>query len=142
MGIEKNKEIVHRFYQALEEENCEAIADMCHEEFVFYNQIDTARPGAAGFIAAEKKHLDAFRGFRMRVKTIAEGDQVAAYVEFEGDQSREFYGVPARGARLGMSMFNLFTIADGKVIEKRAHYDRLDHIEQLSVGSDRLGYWG
>jgi steroid delta-isomerase-like uncharacterized protein len=135
MSIEQNKELVQRFYQALEEENYDAAAQMCHEDFVFYNQIDTPRPGAAGFIAAEKKHLDAFKGFRMQVKTVAEGDQVGAYVEFEGDQSGEFYGVPARGAHLRMSMFNLFTIADGKMIEKRAHYDRLDHIEQLKAGS-------
>lgn len=33
------------------------------------------------------------------------------------------------------SMFNLFTIKDGKIIEKRAEYDLLDTIEQLKAGS-------
>lgn len=33
------------------------------------------------------------------------------------------------------SMFNLFTFKDGKVIEKRAHYNRADIMDQLTDGS-------
>ncbi|NYI45025.1 putative ester cyclase [Nocardioides aromaticivorans] len=134
MTVQDNKQLVHDFYAALVREDYDAAAAMCHEKFVFYNQIDTPRPGAAGFVAAEKKHLDAFKGFSMGVETIGEGDKVAAYVIFEGDQCKEFYGVEPRGAHLRMSMLNLFTIEDGLISEKRAHYDRYDHIEQLQSG--------
>jgi steroid delta-isomerase-like uncharacterized protein len=139
MSVNDNKQLVVDFYEALVREDYEAAAAMCHEDFVFYNQIDTPRPGAEGFIEAEKKHLDAFKGFSMQVDTVGEGDRVGAYVIFEGDHCKEFYGVPPAGAHLRMSMFNLFTIADGKVIEKRAHYDRYDHIEQLTAGAKQIG---
>ncbi|MCG7632933.1 ester cyclase [Gordonia McavH-238-E] len=131
MSPEANKQLVSEFYQALVDGDYDKAGDMCHPDFVFYNQIDTPRTGAAGFIEAEKKHLDIFPGFSMTVDTVAEGDRVAAYVVFEGDQQSEYYGVSPQGGHLRMSMCNLFTVRNGKFVEKRAHYDRLDHIEQL-----------
>lgn len=135
MSVESNKQLVSDFYAALVREDYNEAAAMCHEDFVFYNQIDSPRPGAAGFIEAEKKHLDAFKGFSMQVDAVGEGDRVAAYVVFEGDQCKEFYGVEPRGAHLRMSMLNLFTIRSGRIVEKRAHYDRYDHIQQLRGGA-------
>ena len=32
-------------------------------------------------------------------------------------------------------MFNLFTFKDGKIIEKRAHYNLADIMDQLTAGS-------
>ncbi|OBJ44831.1 ester cyclase [Mycolicibacterium mucogenicum] len=135
MSLERNKSLVAQFYGALERADFDAVAAMCSADFVFYGQIDSPRPGIEGFIEAEKKHLDAFENLTMTPQMlVAEGDRVAAYVVVEGDHVGEFYGVPPTGAHLRMSMLNLFTIVDGKVTEKRAHYDRLDHIEQLTAG--------
>ncbi|MGW0826834.1 ester cyclase [Streptomyces sp. NPDC002845] len=77
-------------------------------------QIDTPRPGAEGFIDAEKKHVEAFPGLTLTVvDTVAEGDKVGAYVVVEGDQAGDFYcshpasasrnpsGQPAREPRPG-----------------------------------------
>jgi len=133
MSLEQNRNLVSAFYEALNRADFDAVRSMCHEDFVFHNQIDTPHAGAEGFIAAEKKHLDAFANLSMTVEVaVAEGDHVAAYVVTEGDQVGEFYGVPPRGPHLRMSMLNLFTILDGKVVEKRAHFDRMDHVEQLA----------
>ena len=132
MTLEENKNLVLDFYDALKREDYDAAAQMCHEDFVFYNQVDTPHQGIEGFVAAEKKNLDAFEGYRMAIETTAEEDRVVAYIVFEGKQSREIYGIPPAGTSLRMSMCNLFRINDGKIIEKRAHFDRLDHIEQLS----------
>lgn len=68
----------------------------------------------------------------MAIETTAEEDRVVAYIVFEGNQSKEIFGIPPKGAPLRMSMCNLFRIREGKIVEKRAHFDRLDHIEQLS----------
>ncbi|WUT07830.1 ester cyclase [Streptomyces sp. NBC_00704] len=43
--------------------------------------------------------------------------------------------IPPRGAHMRFSMFNLFTFKDGKIIEKRAHYNRTDIMDQLTAGS-------
>ena len=132
MTLKENKKLVLDFYDALKREDYDAAARMCHKDFVFYNQVDTPRQGIDGFMAAEKKNLDAFEGYRMAIETTAEEDRVVAYVVFEGNQSKEIYGISPAGASLRMSMCNLFRVTEGKIFEKRAHFDRLDHIEQLS----------
>lgn len=131
MTVEDNKKMVVAFYEALNVGDYDAAAAMCHEDFVFYNQIDTARPGAEGFIEAEKKHIQAFEGCHFTPTVIGEGDRVAAYVVTEGKHTGTFYGFEPTGRKLRMSMGNFFTFKDGKIIEKRAHYDRYDHLQQL-----------
>ncbi|MFI2511739.1 ester cyclase [Streptomyces sp. NPDC018972] len=136
MSTETNTHTVRRFYQALQEGDYDTLTGMFHPDFVFYPQIDTPRPGAAGFINAEKKHVDAFPDIRLTVTdTVAEADKVGAYVVVEGTQGGDFYGIPPRGAHMRFSMFNLFTFRDGKIIEKRAHYNKADIMEQLTAGS-------
>ncbi|MEV5817129.1 ester cyclase [Streptomyces mutabilis] len=127
---------MHRFYQALQQGDYDTLTGMFHPDFVFYPQIDSSRPGAAGFIDAEKKHVDAFPGIRLTVlDTVAEADKVGAYVVVEGDQGGDYYGIPPRGAHVRFSMFNLFTFKDGKIVEKRAHYNLADIMDQLTAGS-------
>ena len=127
---------MRRFYQALEEGDYDTLADLFHPDFIFYPRIDAPRPGPAGFIDAEKKHVDAFPGAQVTViDTVAEDDKVGAYVVVEGVQAGDFYGIPPRGARVRFSMFNLFTFKDGKITEKRAHYNRADIMDQLTAGS-------
>ncbi|WP_434137016.1 ester cyclase (plasmid) [Pseudomonas luteola] len=132
MSNEANKALVSRFYDALQNGQYDLIRELCHQDFVFYAQVDMPHYGAEGFIASEKKNLDAFKGFRMPIKAlVAEGDQVAAYLEFEGIQSGEIAGVAPAGKRLRMSLMMLLRIADGKIIEKRAHFDNADIKRQL-----------
>ncbi|GHH55735.1 ester cyclase [Streptomyces candidus] len=134
MSTDTNADLVHRFYQALQQGDYATLTGMFHPDFVFYPQIDSPRPGAAGFIDAEKKHLDAFPGNRLTVlHTVAEADKVGAYVVVEGDQGGDYYGIPPRGAHVRFSMFNLFTFKDGKIIEKRAHYNLTDIMNQLTA---------
>lgn len=128
-----NKQLVKDFYAALVRADFDAASSMCHDDFVFYGQLDTPRAGAAGFMEAERGHLEAFAGMTMEVTDlVAEDDKVAALVIVEGDHVGEYYGVAPTGRHLRMSMCNLFTVVDGLIVEKRAHYDRLDHIEQLT----------
>ncbi|MFE2278574.1 ester cyclase [Streptomyces sp. NPDC059454] len=136
MSTGTNADLAHRFYQALQQGDYDTLTGMFHPDFVFYPQIDSPRPGAAGFIDAEKKHLDAFPGNRLTVlDTVAEADKVGAYVVVEGDQGGDYYNIPPRGAHVRFSMFNLFTFKDGKIIEKRAHYNLADIMDQLTAGS-------
>lgn len=135
---EHNKQLVRDFYAALVRADFDAAAAMCDPDFIFYGQVDTPRHGAAGFMEAERGHVEAFSDLTMEIETmVAEGDRVAAFVVVEGDQVREVYGIPPTGRHLRMSMLNLFSIVNGLIVEKRAHYDRLDHIEQLTADGCR-----
>ncbi len=131
----ENKVLVKRFYEAIEQKNFDALDEMCHDDFVFYNQIDTPHPGVEGLIAAEKRNFDAFESFRFPIETlIAEGDKVAAYMIFEGrNQIGPCVGASPKGSDCRFSLLMLLTIKDGKIVEKRAHFDTGDIYRQLTA---------
>ena len=134
MSIEENKKIVQKFYDAIQVGDYELVKELCHPEFVFYHQIDTPHFGAEGFIASEAKNFAAFEGFSMKIENlIAQGNRVAAYLVFEGNQSGETFGHKPAGAKHPFSLMVMLTIKDGKIIVKRAHFDRLDIMNQLEV---------
>ncbi|MEU2180936.1 ester cyclase [Streptomyces thermolilacinus] len=127
---------VHRFYQALQQGDYDTLTGMFHPDFVFYPQIDSPRPGAAGFIDAEKKHVDAFSDIRLTVlDTVAEADKVGAYVAVEGDQGGDYYGIPHAERTYVFPCATWVTFKDGKITEKRAHYNLADIMDQLTAGS-------
>ncbi|MGK9118315.1 ester cyclase [Olivibacter jilunii] len=134
MNVEKNKELVRRFYELIEMEDYEAVAELCHDDFVFYFQVDSPIKGAAGFVESEKANFDAFKGFTMRIhEMIAEGNKAVAYLIFEGIHTgKELMGIAPSGNFIRFSLLMLLTIQDGKIIEKRAHFDRADILAQLS----------
>lgn len=95
--------------------------------------MDTPHVGVEGFIASEKKNFDAFDDWQMPIRDIiAEGNKVAAYLVFEGTHVGEHQGIAPTGKRLRFSLLMLLTLRDGKIIEKRAHFDRLDIRNQLA----------
>jgi predicted ester cyclase len=51
---------------------------------------------------------------------------------FDGRQTGVLDGHEPKGARLHFSLMMLLTIAEGKVIEKRAHFDRMDIHRQIA----------
>lgn len=133
-SIEANKQLVRDFYAALEAEDYAAAARLCHPDFIFYLQMDKPVRGAQGFLASEKKNFDAFPGFSFKIETlVAEADRVAAYLIFDGKHSGgPLDGIAPAGRRLRFSLLMLLKIKDGKIIEKRAHFDRADIHRQLA----------
>jgi len=134
MSVEENKLLVKNFYAAIERMDFEALHDMVHEDFVFYPQVDSPHPGVQGLAASEKASFESFESFRFPVvEMVAEGDKVAAYMYFEGKGFRNPDSeIPARGQNIRISLFHLLTIKDGKIIEKRAHFDHADVANQLA----------
>eukprot|EP01041_Mallomonas_annulata_P025821 gene25821-biopygen18624 len=65
---------------------------------------------------------------------IAEGDKVAVYLTFEAKNRKlATMGAAPHGKNVRISVFCLLTIKDGKIIEKRAHFDVADIRAQLSA---------
>lgn len=134
MSLEANKQLVRRFYAAIEKGDFDALHEMVHDDFVFYSQIDTPKPGVQGLMESEKPSFDAFDSFIFPIDTlVAEGDKVAAYMRFEGTGYRtDSFGVPPRGQNVRISLMMLLTFKDGKILEKRAHFDTGDVRRQLA----------
>lgn len=134
MSIEENKKLVKRFYEAIERMDFDALQDMVHEDFVFYAQIDNPRPGVQGLIDSEKPAFEAFESFEFPVVSmVAEGDQVAAYMYFIGKgYNGSNPAIPANGRDCKISLMHLLTFKDGKIVEKRAHFDSADVMRQIT----------
>tara|TARA_R110000868_G_scaffold71948_6_gene210086 strand:+ start:20028 stop:20426 length:399 start_codon:yes stop_codon:yes gene_type:complete len=132
MSTNTNKTVVSAFYEDLERGDLErgdfsALSQHFHDDFIFYSQIDTPKPGVNGFIASEKAFFDECDDWKMPIRHIvAEGDKVAAYLVFEGTYA------PTKKL-LHFSLLMLLTLKDGKIIEKRAHFDPLDIGKQVGV---------
>jgi len=134
MNIYENKELVRRFYEAIDREDYVSAAESLHKDFVFYFQVDSSILGADGFVASEKKNFDAFEPFSFRIQEIlAEGHKVAAYMVFEGHHTKNaVFGIEPKGNFVRFSLLMLLTIQDGKIIEKRAHFDQADILAQVA----------
>ncbi|WP_369281324.1 ester cyclase, partial [Streptomyces sp. DH37] len=118
---------MRRFHRAPQRGDCGTRTGMFHPDSVLHPRTDSPRPGAAGFVDAEKKHADAFPGVRLTViDTVAEAGKAVACVVVGGDRGGDHDGIPPRGAHPPFPMFTLFTFKDGKTTEKRAHYGRVD----------------
>ena len=135
MSVEENKNLVRRFYAAIERGDFEALHEMVDEDFVFFNQVDTTYRGVAGLVAAEKKNFDAFEAFRFPIiDLLGEGDRICAYMHFEGHNYRsDVFGVPASGKNLRISVMMYLRCKAGKITEKRAHFDVGDIRRQLAA---------
>ena len=135
MSVEANKVLVQRFYEAIERLEFDALNSMVHKDFVFYPQVDTPFPGVAGLVQSERKSFEAFESFTFRVVTmIAQGDKVAAYMYFEGkNHFADVNGIPPTGKNVRISLLHMLTIKDGKIVEKRAHFDMGDVRRQLTA---------
>lgn len=132
-----HKKTVAEFYGAIDAGDFEGIAAYCHDDFVFFPQIDTPFRGVDGFVASEKHKFEAFDEWQMRIEQlVAEGDKVAAYLVFEGIHAREFGGIAPSGNKVRISLLMLLTMRDGLIIEKRAHFDPRDVARQM-VAADR-----
>lgn len=132
MSVEANKKLVSAFYEAIGGEDYDALHKFCHEDFVFYPQINTPFPGVEGLVESEKKNFDAFSDFTFAInELIAEKDLVAAYMEFMGTHTGTFCGIEPTYKKVHFSLMMFLRIKDSKIIEKRSHVDVNDVITQL-----------
>lgn len=131
INTENNIELVRSFYQSIEDNDYDAVASMCHEQFTFYSQVDTPLD-IHGFLAQEKGNMDGYPGFTFQIHDIfAHDDKVACYMIFEGVQSEQMHDVRPKNKKVRFSLMMMLTIKDGKIIEKRAHLNEADIMKQL-----------
>lgn len=135
MSIEDNKRLVQQFFDALDRQDFGVVDQFCHDDFVFYSQVDKPKPGVSGLINSERSSFEAYESARFRLQQmVAEGDKVAAYLFFEGkNYIRATNGLEPTGKDVRISVLCLMTIKDGKIVEQRAHFDMADAMAQLTA---------
>lgn len=138
----KNKEIARKFYELIAARKYDEAAKLCSDDFVYYPQVSTRLNGVDKFIELEKGNMDPAGDFKMETKfIIAENDRAAVYLTFEGDLIQDNWrGVKVNKRHVYFDFMTMLRFRDGKIIEKRAKYDRLDFLTQMEVQSFDLKY--
>jgi predicted ester cyclase len=66
---------------------------------------------------------------------LAEGDKVLVCLRFRGTHRGEFFGYQPTGNAIDVEVFDLFRLADGKLVEHWAMVDTLGLLKQLGATS-------
>ena len=132
---EENKAVIRRWIEAHNERDLEAEADVLAPGLVVHVP---AAPGPLEGLEAWRRFsgsfAEAFPDLRLSVQDIAaEGDTVAARVDFRGTHRGEFQGIPPTGKEVAFSSMEFNRVRDGKVEEHWVELDLLGLMRQLGA---------
>jgi steroid delta-isomerase-like uncharacterized protein len=140
--LEENKALVHRYFEAHNERNPAAVAELLSDDFVRNNvafpQQDQPS-GAADDVARVEEWLATFPDLQISVEElIAEGDIVMTYVVWRGTQDGPIpqWGAPATGRPMAREAAGLWRVECGQLAEVSVVVDNLTMLRQLGIVSD------
>ncbi len=127
---EQNKALIRRFYMELVNERRLELADeMILEDFDDHAARGT---GLANFKSLYAVMLRIFPDIEAKIEDlIAEGDMVAARVEFSATQAGSFRGFQPANRKVTFSGMDIFRLKEGKIAERWAQRDFLGMLEKL-----------
>ena len=135
MSAEENKAIIRRWIEAYNERDLEAEAAVLAPGLVVHVSV---APGPLEGLEAWRQFTapftEAFPDLRLTIQDIAaEGDTVAARVDFHGTHRGEFQGIPPTGKEVAFSSIEIDRMVDGKVAEHWFEMDLLGLMGQLGA---------
>jgi steroid delta-isomerase-like uncharacterized protein len=135
MSAEGNKAIARRGYEAINQNNLDALDEVVAPDITDHDPAPGQAPGLEGVKQWFSSMHTAFPDFRMNVEDmIAEGDKVVARVRLSGTHQGEFMGIDATGNRVTITGIDILRInADGKIMERWGNFDDLGMMQQLGV---------
>ncbi|MEZ4670618.1 MAG: ester cyclase [Anaerolineae bacterium] len=133
--VERNKAIIHRFYEAVNTKHREVFYELVHPDFVNHG-------GAVGDIVGSKALIDSLDPFYAAMPdwhvsedyVVAQGDRVASRGTITGTHLGTFMGVPPTGKKVSWTGIIIYRLdADGKIIERWQDFDAFSMLQQLGV---------
>jgi predicted ester cyclase len=139
MSTEENKAVVHRYFEEAWNQNKVAELDeYIAAKFIHHSGTVVQSFGPEPNREVIKIWRTGLPDFQYQLENlIAEGDLVVALVTFTGTHTGTFrlgsYTLPPSGKPLREAEILIFRIADGKIVESWATWDRLSLLKQLGV---------
>ena len=123
MELHRNKQLVRRFVQAINERDEAAVGELASGELA-----ERARLWVRPFDAA-------FPDFQMAVAAlVAEGETVVAHLRCSGTYEGEWLGIPPTGRRFeDVDEIYVFRLAGGTIVAAFGVEDNLTRIRQLGL---------
>jgi predicted ester cyclase len=139
MSTDENKDLIRRYFQAIDEA-CEAgDADIIDEflapDFVEHNPFPGIPPTREGWKQAFMAFVAGAPGYHVVDDLIAEGDKVVGRITAYGKHEGELFGIPRTGKEICVRGIAVWRIRDGQIVEHWHETDQMGLMQQLGVVS-------
>ncbi|MEP7290303.1 MAG: ester cyclase, partial [Chloroflexota bacterium] len=133
--VNRNREVIHRFYSAVNTKQREVFYEIVHPNFVNHG-------GASGDTVGPTALIDSFNPFYEAMSdwhvsedyVVAQGDRVASRGTNTGTHTGSFMGFPPTGKKLSWTGIIIYRLdEDGKVIERWQDFDTLGMLTQMGI---------
>jgi steroid delta-isomerase-like uncharacterized protein len=131
---DSNKDVVRRFYQAVDAGDTGSVEAIFAPEWV---NVDPAMPplrgrdGARQLISMLK---GGFPDFSSQIELMAaEGDRVAVRCAHRGTHLGDFLGVSATGKPVAITATGIYIVKDGKLVQNQVIFDAFGLLQQVGV---------
>ena len=129
-----NKEIVRRFYDAVNAGRIEIIDELVADNYVEHEEFPGLAAGREGLRQFFQMFRIAFPDFTMTIEdAVEEGDRVFIRATMKGTHKGEFMGIPATGKQINVPNGDFARFDGGKVIEHWGVTDTGKMMQQLGV---------
>jgi steroid delta-isomerase-like uncharacterized protein len=135
MGIEENKVLARRQWEAMGTGNLDLMAQGYDDNVVYHGGAGEERRGKAAAMELANMYHTAFPDVRVTIEdVIAEGDKVLTRVRPQGTHTGELMGMPATGKKIDIQwVMNIVRIANGKIVEEWEIFNQMDLMRQLGA---------
>jgi steroid delta-isomerase-like uncharacterized protein len=134
MGIEENKEVARRYYEAvLNDGDLAALDELAVPDYEEHEPLPGQGTGRAGLEDRVRMLRAAFAPHFTIHDVIAEGDRVVVRWTHDGTHVGEFMGMPPSGRSFSIAGIDVHRIRDGKLAEHWHVVDQLSMLQQLGV---------
>jgi predicted ester cyclase len=134
---EANKEIIRRYFKAIDQEgkiaNAEMLNEYLSEDFVEHNPPPGIEPNRDGWKQLFKMFAESTPGYHVIDDLIAEDDKVVAHVTAFGKHVGPVFGIPATNKEFSMKGISIWRLKNGKIVEHWSQSDMIGMMIQLGV---------
>ncbi|HOQ98650.1 MAG TPA: ester cyclase [Anaerolineae bacterium] len=135
MSMEKNQEIVRRFYEAVfNQGNTAAVEELVAPNFVDHSPFPGQAPDRAGLSQFVTTFRTPLPDLKVEVEdTISQGDKIAVRWKARATHKGTFLQIPSTGKQVTISGIDIMRIADGKIVEHWGYQDQLGFVKEIGV---------
>ena len=129
---QQNKEIVRKYWDGKWNERRPEVLDELQSPDVVYHGTSMQMNGRDEYKEVYASYLSAMQNSQVQInQLIAEDDFVMSRVSLKAVHKGELDGLPATGNEVVVSMFTIFRLVDGKIVEEWEVMDELGMMAQL-----------
>lgn len=133
MAAEENKEVIRRFFTAMNAGDFNAMLDQWNDNLTWHSTIGVAN-GKEELVQAAGRLFSGLPGLQATIEEIiGEGDMVAARWSVRGTHSGELMGIPPTGREVVWKGSSIYRLENGKITEEWFHDDTVGLMRQIGA---------